>query len=106
MEVYIEVGGDLHESRSNGSRWTLMEILWKQLEVCYTRESRWKYLGVYVSSWKLPRNIFVEASIDDSGKFHVFPWKLPLTSTEANPLRPTSMTISMEQIHFHRLPWK
>ena len=31
----------------------------------------------------------------DSGKFHVFPWKLPRTSMEANLLPPTSMEISM-----------
>ena len=63
-------------------------VLWKQLEVCDTRGSRWKYVGAYGSSLKLPRNIFVEAAIDgssgaststDSGNSHVLPRKLPLT---------------------------
>ena len=40
MEVSMEAGGNLHGSRSNGSRWILVEVLWKQLEVCDTRGSR------------------------------------------------------------------
>ena len=32
----------------------------------------------------------------DSGNFHVFPWKLPLTSMEVNLFPPASMEISME----------
>ena len=67
-------------------------VLWKQLEVCDTRGSRWKYVGAYGSSLKLPRNIFVEAALmeameastsTDRGKFHVIPWKLPPTYMEA-----------------------
>jgi len=33
----MEPGGNFHGSRSNGSRWILMDVLWKQLEVCDTR---------------------------------------------------------------------
>ena len=47
MEVSMEVGGNFHGVRSNESRWTLIEVLWKELEVCDTRGSRWKYVGVY-----------------------------------------------------------
>ena len=77
-----------------------MEVLWKKLEVCDTRGSRCKYVGVYRSLWKLPRNLFVEAAIDgsngrfqfiDNGNFHVLPWKAPLTSLEVNLLSPTSI---------------
>ena len=66
METPVEVDRNLHGSRSNGSRWTLVEALRKELEVCDTRGSRWKYVGVYGSSWKLPRKVFVEAAIDGS----------------------------------------
>ena len=64
MDVSMEVGGNFRGSGSNGSRWTLMEVLWKQPEVCDIRGSRWKYVGVYQSSWKLSRNMFVEAAIN------------------------------------------
>ena len=47
METPVEVDRNLHGSRSNGSRWTLVEALRKELEVCDTRGSRWKYVGVY-----------------------------------------------------------
>ena len=50
-------------------------MLWEQLEVCDTRGSRWKYVGVYGSSWKLPRNAFVQAAIDGNNV------KLPLPPT-------------------------
>ena len=70
------------------------------------RNRRWKYVGVYGTSWKLPRNMFVEeaammeameaSTSIDSGNFHVLQWKLPLTSMELNLLSPTSMEISME----------
>ena len=85
MDVSMEIGGNLHESRSNGSRWTLMEILWKQLEVCDTSASRWKYIGVYGSSWKLTPDVVVRVAIDGrNGRFH-FPrqWKLLFTSVES-----------------------
>ena len=126
MEKSTELGGNFYESWLSGSRWTLMEVLWKQLEVCGTRGSRWKYTGVYRSSWKLPRNIFVEVAIDGrNGSFHLHrQWKLPCTSMEAstnfhgrdststnfqgnfhwsNILPPTSMEASME---LNWLPWK
>ena len=51
-----------------------------------TRESRCKYVGVYGSSWKLPRGTFVEAAIEGSNgsfPFHRV-WKLPCTSMEAS----------------------
>ena len=60
----------------------------------------------------------MEASTStDSGKFHVFPWKLPLTPLRINLLAPTSMYISMEVnllpnpwdflwINLLPLPWK
>ena len=59
-------------------------VFWKQLEVCDTRGSRWKYVGVYGRSWELPRNIFVEAAIDGSnGSFYFHrQWKLPCFSME------------------------
>ena len=52
--------------------WTIMKCLWKELEVCDdTRGSRWKYIGVYGSSWKLPPNMVVEAEFGGSnGSFH------------------------------------
>ena len=84
----------------------LGSVLWKQLEVYDTRESRWKYVGVCGSSWKLPRNIFVEGAIDGSnGRFNFHRQrKLPCTSMEAftnfhgskPTVPPTSMGISME----------
>ena len=43
-----------------------VEILLKLLEVYETRRSRWKYVGVCGSSWKLPPNRVVEAAIDGS----------------------------------------
>ena len=46
----MEVGGSLYGRRSNGSRGTL-NVSWKQLEVCDTRESRWKYVGVWLGFW-------------------------------------------------------
>ena len=117
MEASMGVGGNFHGIRSNGSRWTLMEVLWKELEVCDTRGSRWKYVGVYRSSWKLSRDMFVEAAIDRSkGGFHFHrQWKPCCTSMEAstvetllhfhgsfhypmeiNLLPPTCMEISMQ----------
>lgn len=41
MEFSMEVGGNVDRSRSNGGRWTFMEILCKQLEVCDARGRRW-----------------------------------------------------------------
>ena len=52
MEVSIEVGGRFYASRWNASRWTLMGVLWKKLDVCHIRGSKWKYLAVY-GKWKL-----------------------------------------------------
>ena len=66
---------NVYETWLNGSRWTLMKVLWKQLEVCDTRGSRWRYTGVYRSSWKLPRNIFVEAAIHGSNGIFHFYWQ-------------------------------
>ena len=34
LAASMEVVGNFDGSRSNGSRWTLMEVLWKKLEVC------------------------------------------------------------------------
>ena len=85
-EISMEPGGNFHGSRSNGSRWILMDVLWKQLEVCDTRGSRWNYTGVYWFSWKLLRNKFVKAAIDgtiESFHFHR-QWKRPCISTEAS----------------------
>ena len=87
-------------------------VLWNKLEVCDARGIRWKYVGVYGSSWKLPRRIFVEAAIDGSnGSFHFhrqwkLPWKLPLITMEVNILPPTFMEVSMEINIIQRLPWK
>ena len=50
MEVYIEVGGYFHGSGSNGSRWTIVEVAWKQLEGYDSYESIWKGVKVYGSS--------------------------------------------------------
>ena len=54
----MEIGGNVHGSRSNGSWYTFMEVLWKQLEVCDTRGNRWKYTGAF-TAWsaqdRLPR---------------------------------------------------
>ena len=72
--------------RSSSLRLGLELVLWKQLEICDTRESRWKYVGVHGISWKLPRNIFVEAAIHGSnGRFHFHRhWNLPCTPMEAS----------------------
>ena len=82
----MEVRGNFNGSRSNARRWILMEVLWNQLEVCSTRGSRCKYVGVHGSSWQLPRNKFMEATIDvSSGSFQFHrPWKLPYISMEAS----------------------
>ena len=63
-----------------------MEVLWKELEVCDIRGNGWNYVGEYGSSWKLPRNIFMEAAIDGSNRtFHFHrQWKLPCISMEAS----------------------
>ena len=65
-----------------------MEVLWKKLEVCDTRGSRCKYVGVYRSLWKLPRNLFVEAAIDGSnGSFYSHrQWTLPYISVEPSTI--------------------
>ena len=49
-----------------------------ELEVCDTRASRWKCVGVYGRTSKLPHNILVEAAIDRSNRsFHFHrQWKL------------------------------
>ena len=47
-------------------RMDLTEVLWKELKVCDTRKSRCKYVGVYGSSRKRPRNNFAKAAIDGS----------------------------------------
>ena len=79
-----------------------MEVLWKELEVCDTRGSRWKYVGVYRRHWKLPRNPLVEAAIDRSfhfrrqWKLYAFSRKLPLTSAQVNLVPLASMEMSME----------
>ena len=107
----MEVGGNLHGSRSKASRWTLMEVLGKQLEVCDTCRRRWKYVEVYGSSWKIPRNHSwklqlmetMEASISThSGRFPFFLWKLPCISMEAstNTLEDKS-TCTNFHVHFH-----
>ena len=74
MEVdRTEVGGPLWKSCG----WSLKFVILVEVGgVC----------GVYGSSWKLPRNIFVEAAIDGSnGSFHFHrQWKLPCTSMEAS----------------------
>ena len=59
-------------------------------------EAHGSFHGIY--SWKLQLMEAMEAPTStDSGKFHVFPWKLPLTSME----------FSMEgKINFHRPPWE
>ena len=100
----MEIGGKLHRSRSDGYRWTRMDVLWKELEVCDTRGSRWKYVGMEthgsfrgINFWKLQLMEAKEASTTtDRGTSHVFPWKLPPTSMEVNLLPPTSMEHSME----------
>ena len=69
--VCMKVSGKIRGSRSNGSRWTLMKVLWKQLKVGGVRGNRWKYVGANGCSWKLPRNTFVEDGIDGTnGNFH------------------------------------
>ena len=79
--------GSLHGGSSSlGSGLGLGLDLWKQLAVCHIRGSRWKYVGVHGSSWKLPRYIFVEAAIDGSNRsfqFHRLS-KLSCTSMEAS----------------------
>ena len=52
-------------------------------------------------SWKLQLMEAMEDSTStDSRQFHVFPWKLPLTSMEVNLLPPTSM-LRWTSIYFH-----
>ena len=117
----MEVGGNLHGIRSNGSRWTAMEVLWRQLEVCDTRGSRWKYIGVYDgSSSKLPLHMVVEAEAMEasistvSESFHLLPWNPPLTFVEVKLLPFTSMEATLEvnllptylKTSWRKLPWR
>ena len=61
---------------SNVNRWIHMDLL----EVCATRGSWWKSIGVDRSSWKLPIPSTVEFSI----YFHLRPWELPSLSIQAS----------------------
>ena len=76
-----------------------------QLEVCDTRGTKWNYVGVYGSSWNLPRNVFVEAANNGSnGSFYFHraensTCKLPLTSMEVHLLPLTSMEVSHGKFH-------
>ena len=80
MYFYLFHGG------SSGLGLGLGLVFWKQVEVCDTRESRWKYVGVYESSWKLPLNILVEDAIDGSnGSFRIHrQHNIPCTCMEAS----------------------
>ena len=79
-----------------------MQVLRKLLEVYLARGSRWKYVGVYGNSWKLPPNMVVEAAIDGSnGNFHFNrEWQLPSTSMKACTNYHRSRSTP------HLLPWK
>ena len=58
-------------------------------------ESHGSLHGIY--SWKLQLMEAMETSTStDSGKIHVRPWKLLLTSMEVNAFPPTSLEIFME----------
>ena len=61
-------------------------VLRKHLDVCDARGSRCESVGVYGSSWELPRNIFGQAAIDGSnGSVHFHrQWKRPCTSKDAS----------------------
>ena len=82
----MRVGRNSHGVRSNVIRWTLTECSWKQLEVCDTRGSIWKYIEVYGSLWKLLPTMVVEAAIDGSnGHLHFHHRrKVPSASMEAS----------------------
>ena len=59
MEDRAEVGGPLW--KSCGGSWKFVMLV----------EVGRRYVGVYGSSWKLLRNIFVEAAVDEcNGSFH------------------------------------
>ena len=109
IEKVVEVDGsrrdllDVYENvEVHGSLWKLVEVLevgghfmkvsWKLLEVYETRGSRWKYIGAYGSSLKLPPNLVVETAIDGSNRnFHIHrQWQLPSTSSK---------------ISINQLPW-
>ena len=97
MESSMEVGRTFYGSRSNGSRWTLMEVLWKELEVCDTHGSRWGIWKLMENSteyirgschwwnqWRLPLPPTVETLLYFHGSFYcgnppALPWKLPLS---------------------------
>ena len=65
-------------------------------------EAYGSFYGIY--SWKLQLMEALEASTStNSGKFHVFPWKLPLTSTKIRGNFHGSNSTSMEA---NLLPWK
>ena len=100
IEYSMKVGGNIHGSGLNGSWWTLKDVWWKQLEVCDTRGSRWKYVGIYGSSWQLPPHMVVEAAVDGSNEsFHLLrQWKLISTSMEASTKFHRSKPTS---IYFH-----
>ena len=63
-----------------------------------------EYVRVYGSSWKLPRNMFVEAAINGSnGSFHFHrQWKLSCSSMEASI---TSMEVNLLPLTSIEIPW-
>ena len=91
MEVVrTEVGGPL--GKSCGSSWKFV-----------TGGKRWKYVRVYRSSWKLPRNTFMEAAVDGSNRsFHFHrQWKLPCTSMEVVSFHGRKSTPTIFHGNFH-----
>ena len=96
--------GNFHGIISNGSRWTLTEVLWKHLSSWYSWKKVkacrgiWKLMESSTEySWKVQLLEAVQASTTtDSRNSYVF-------SMEVNLLPPTSMVVSMEA---NFLPWK
>ena len=99
-EVSMEICGNFHASRANGSPWIRTEDMWKPLEVYDIGRNIYGYIeaheslhGIYL--WTLMDAMEASTS-PDSGNFHVFPWKLPLSSMEVYLLGPTPMDASMQ----------
>ena len=85
VEVSFVVVRNSHGRISNGSPWIHTEILWKQLEVCDTRGSRYIEIGRDV--WKLKQAFAECVRVTDgsNASFHFHrQWKIPCISMEAS----------------------
>ena len=109
MEASTNFNGSQKQASFHGGSFSLGLglVLWNQQEVCDTRGRFRKCVGVYGSSWKLPRKLSVEAATDGSK------WKIPFpptveilcTSMEASNNFDGSKSTSTK-FHGSKFPWK